>query len=477
MISVLISGTFNVLHPGHLRLLRFARTCGGHLTVAVESDRIAGAGAFVPETLRLEGVLSITWVDKAFICDQSITEAISIIQPSIVVKGKEFESRENPELAALMKYGGRLIFSSGEAIFSSLHLLRDEVLSSAATSIRLPKEYMARHSISIERLRELIGGSQGLRVCILGDLIVDEYITCEPLGMSREEPTIVVSPLHTDRFIGGAGIVAAHAAGLGATAHLFTVTGNDELHTFATEVLSRAGVNLHLLPDDSRPTSLKQRFRTSGRSLLRVNHLRQHPISQTLQAKLLGEIELLIPTVDLIVFADFNYGCLPQALVERIISLAKNARLLVAADSQSSSQMGDVSRFRGVSLLTPTEREARISTHNHDDGLVVLAEKLRHQSLAENILIKLGEDGILVHPGEKETNFGLDDRIGALNSAPKDVAGAGDSLLIASAMTLARGGNIWEAACIGSLAAAIQVGRLGNIPIRTEELLHELPKV
>ena len=137
--------------------------------------------------------------------------------------------------------------------------------------------------------------------------------------------------------------------------------------------------------------------------------------------------------------------------------------------------MGDVSRFRGVSLLTPTEREARISTHNHDDGLVVLAEKLRHQSLAENILIKLGEDGILVHPGEKETNFGLDDRIGALNSAPKDVAGAGDSLLIASAMTLARGGNIWEAACIGSLAAAIQVGRLGNIPIRTEELLHELP--
>ena len=81
----------------------------------------------------------------------------------------------------------------------------------------------------------------------------------------------------------------------------------------------------------------------------------------------------------------------------------------------------------------------------------------------------------MVHPGEKETNFGLDDRIGALNSAPKDVAGAGDSLLIASAMTLARGGNIWEAACIGSLAAAIQVGRLGNIPIRTEELLHELP--
>ena len=103
-----------------------------------------------------------------------------------------------------------------------------------------------------------------------------------------------------------------------------------------------------------------------------------------------------------------------------------------------------------------------------------MAEQLRKQALAKNILIKLGEEGVLIHPSETDTHYGLDDRISALNSAPKDSAGAGDSMLIASAMTLANGGNIWEAACIGSLAAAIQVGRLGNTPIRTEELLREL---
>jgi len=68
----------------------------------------------------------------------------------------------------------------------------------------------------------------------------------------------------------------------------------------------------------------------------------------------------------------------------------------------------------------------------------------------------------------------LTDRVDALNAAPKDVAGAGDSLLITSAMTLACGGSIWEAACLGSLAAAVQVGRVGNTPLRSEELIREL---
>jgi sugar/nucleoside kinase (ribokinase family) len=94
--------------------------------------------------------------------------------------------------------------------------------------------------------------------------------------------------------------------------------------------------------------------------------------------------------------------------------------------------------------------------------------------LATNILLKLGDEGLLIHAGDSKGGDWLTDRVDALNSAPKDVAGAGDSLLIAGAMTLAGGGSIWEAACLGSLAAAVQVGRVGNTPIRIEELLQEL---
>ena len=472
--TVLVSGAFNVLHPGHLRLLRFAKECGDQLIVAVNSDRIAMGGAYVPEDLRLEVVQSNNWVDEAFLIDEPIAQVIARLQPNIVVKGKEHETKFNPELSVLEVYGGRLIFSSGETVFSSIDLLRSEFLQSNSGVIELPTDYMKRHSISIERLLSLINSFSRLKVCVIGDLLVDEYITCEALGMSQEEPTLGVTPLDTTRFLGGAGIVAAHAAGLGASALFISVAGNDMHSTFARGALEQAGVTSHLLIDDSRPTPHKQRYRSKGKSLLRVNHLHQRSISVALQAQLQKQFEVIVSGIDLLVFSDFNYGCLPQALVHSLIGVANSQKVRLAADSQSSSQVGDISRFRGMDLITPTEREARISTRNHEEGIVVMAEQLRKQALANNILIKLGEEGVLVHAGETDPHFGLDDRISALNSAPKDSSGAGDSMLISSALTLASGGNIWEAACVGSLAAAIQVGRMGNVPLSAHELLQEI---
>ena len=472
--TVLVSGHFNVLHPGHLRLLRFAKEYGGRLLVAVESDRLAGQAAHVPEQLRLEGIQSNSWVDEAFIVDEPIASVIARLKPDFVVKGKEHETLFNPEAAALALYGGKLLFSSGETVFSSLDLIRKEFREFDPKSIGLPQDYLSRHGIERTRLSSLLEQFAKLRVCVVGDLIVDEYITCQPLGMSQEDPTIVVMPIDSTRFVGGAGIVAAHAAGLGASVQFISVTGADAARDFAVKGRAEAGVQSHLVLDDSRPTTLKQRYRSKGKSLLRVSHLHQAAISVAHQAQILSQIESALPTIDLLVFSDFNYGCLPQPLVEKIIQSAKGHGVLLAADSQSSSQVGDISRYKGMDLLTPTEREARISTRNHEDGLVVLAESLRHQSSAKNILLKLGEEGLLIHAGNGQPNEWMTDRVGALNTAPKDVAGAGDSLLITSALTLASGGNIWEAACLGSLAAAVQVGRVGNTPLQTAELVREL---
>lgn len=471
---VFVSGHFNILHPGHLRLLRFAKECGERLVVAVASDRIAGKAAHVPDHLRLEGVLSNSWVDEAFIMDEPVMEVIERLRPDIVVKGKEHESCFNPELAVLEQYGGRLLFSSGETVFSSVDLLHKEFYEADLRSISLPHDYLARHDIDRQKLVSLLQEFASRKVCVVGDLIIDEYVTCQPLGMSQEEPTIVVTPVDSTRFLGGSGIVAAHAAGLGAHVKLVSVSGADAVRDFAEERLAEAGVKVHLVVDDSRPTTLKQRFRSKGTSLLRVSHLHQGATPAVLQKKMLAYVEEAIEGTDLLVFSDFNYGCLPQALVDQVISKAKARGVLLAADSQSSSQVGDISRFRGMDLLTPTEREARISTRNREDGLVVLAEVLRQQSAAHNILLKLGEEGLLIHAGNGTGNDWLTDRLGALNTAPRDVAGAGDSLLITSALTLASGGNIWEAACLGSLAAAVQVGRVGNTPLRTKELLQEL---
>jgi rfaE bifunctional protein kinase chain/domain len=280
-----------------------------------------------------------------------------------------------------------------------------------------------------------------------------------------------LSPQKSSKYIGGAGIVAAHASEMGAKVNFISVTGEDELHEWAKEKLISYKVNPFLLLDESRPTTLKQRFRAGSKTMLRVSHLRQHEVGLSIQEKMIEQVTSLLKEVNLIIFSDFSYGVLTKELVRKIIQLGKKKKIFMAADSQSSSQIGDISRFKNMNLITPTEHEARISTKNYEDGLVILSEEVKRQSQASNVLLKLGEEGLLINSDNR--NF-LTDKISALNTSPKDVSGAGDSLLITSALALACGGTIWEAAFMGSLAASIQVGRVGNTPLSSKELENNL---
>ena len=121
--NILVTGRFNILHPGHIRLLKFAKELGGKLFVGVESDIKAGSHAYVDENLRIESLISNNWVDECFIYNESIEAVINKYNINLVVKGKEHEDKYNEELVLMKKRGGKLIFSSGESIFSSVDLL------------------------------------------------------------------------------------------------------------------------------------------------------------------------------------------------------------------------------------------------------------------------------------------------------------------------------------------------------------------
>jgi rfaE bifunctional protein kinase chain/domain len=367
-----------------------------------------------------------------------------------------------------------LIFGSGEVLFSSLDLLRREFFETDYSTIRKPTEFPERHGFDFNGLVKLMGSFSGLRVVVIGDLVVDEYIDCDPLGMSREDPTLVVTPIRQDRFVGGAGVVAAHTAGLGAEVSYFGAVGRDETATYAAEQLARTQVKAKFVVDESRPTTLKQRYRAQDKTLLRVSHLRQRSISTELAELLCQEVEAVLDSTDLVIFSDFNYGCLPQPLVDRLVEHCASRGVGMTADSQSSSQVGDVTRFKGMGLITPTEREARIALRDNSSGLVVLAQALRRQAQAEQVFIKLGAEGMLIYGREEGSKDDMTDQLPAFNLVPKDVAGAGDSLLACSSLTLAVGGSIWQSAYLGSLAAACQISRLGNAPLSAGQLITEL---
>ncbi len=469
---VFVSGNFNIIHPGHMRLLRFAADCGDFLVVGITGD--VSSAVKIPADLRLEGVRAISFVGHAFIMDEAVKVFIEKLKPAVVVKGKEYENRINPERDALESYGGTLLFSSGEVRFSSLDLLQRELLETNFSSIKKPLEFPKRHGFEFRDLIGVVESFSKLNVVVLGDLIIDEYINCDALGMSQEDPTIVVSPNSNVRFVGGAGIVAAHARGLGAKVKFLCVTGNDATTAYAKESLAQFRVDTSFIADESRPTTLKQRYRVNGKTLLRVSHLRQHEISLELSDSMFAAVVDALDACDMLVFSDFNYGCMPQGLVDRVSEYCREKKITMVADSQSSSQIGDISRYSGMHLLTPTEHEARISMRDNSSGLVVLAEALRLKSSAMQIFITMGSEGLLIHAPSNGNDEFLTDQLPALNTAPKDVAGGGDSLLVCASMALALGTDIWQSAYLGSIAAACQVGRVGNLPLSAEELIKEL---
>lgn len=466
-----ISGVFNVVHPGHVRLLKFATDCSDFLVVGV-LDRYKPAWATTPADLRLESVRAISMVDQSVLLEHPVEDFIRLLQPDIVLKGREFENQHNCEAEVVASYGGRLIFASGEMSFSSLDILDRDYFEGSLSSILKPMDFPIRHRFSLSEMKNSLAKFSGLKVLVVGDVIVDEYIDCDALGMSQEDATIVVRPISCRRFVGGSGIVAAHAAGLGAKVRHFSIAGDDSTADYVRSTLDELKVETSIVADDSRPTTLKKRYRASGKTLLRVSDLRQHAAGIEIANKVLAAIEPHIADADLLVFSDFNYGCLPQSLVERLVDLGRDAGVAMVADSQASSQVSDISRFKDMLLITPTEREARLALQDWDSGLIEIIDKLQFTARAANVVITLGAEGSLIYA--KDSLDPPIDRLPALNSAPKDVAGAGDSLLITASMALCVGADIWQASYLGAIAAACQVSRVGNTPLSVNEIVGEI---
>ncbi|MDR1612791.1 MAG: PfkB family carbohydrate kinase [Planctomycetota bacterium] len=462
-----VSGKFNVIHPGHIRLLKFSRSVADILVVALHPD---ASGSYVPEEFRLAAMRSINVVDFAFVAHNDIEGYIRRLRPDLVVKGAEHEFRSNPEAEWLREWDGKLLFSTDDPRFSHEEMIQGLLKTRPRLpAAAIPREYLDRHDIRPDWAAETLAAMAGVRVCVLGDLILDEYVTCDPLGMSREDPTLVVRPVDETRFIGGAGVVAGHSAGLGGKTSLITLAGDDKAAAYAEDNLAKYGVSASIIRDPDRPTTVKRRYRAQNKTLLRVNRLAQQHLSRDRQDKALELLAAALPETDVLIFSDFSYGMLPPPLVEQAIALCRGHDVPFAADSQTSSQIGDLAKFKGAMLVTPTEVEARNAVANYSLGLVALTEDLIAKTGARNVVITMGENGCLVY-GDRKEHAIFTDNLPALNTQAVDVAGAGDSFLAAAAIAMASGADIWRGALLGSIAAAVQVSRIGNHPLGRDDI-------
>lgn len=470
--KVLVTGVFDVLHPGHLRMLKFAKTLGDELIVGIYSDKYAKQSSKVKEEYRKEMLENSVYVNKVIIINVALENFILKIRPKIIVKGNEFQNSNNIEEKIIKKINCKLIFYSGENLFSSLDLLKSDFDINNYIKLKYPYQFIRRHKALKANLKKTLNKFKNLKICVIGDLIIDEYIICEPLGMSREDPSVVFTPINKELFVGGAGIVSMHASSMGAKVDFITVSGRDKYTNFAKKKLNQSKINQTIIIDNDRKTLIKKRFRTREKNIFKLSHINHKDISLEIQDKIFKKIKSKIKNYNALLFSDFNYGCLPEILVNRICSLCEKFKVQIFADSQSSSQFGDIQKYSNMDIIFPTEYEARTSLKNFNDGLFVVSDKLLKITGSKNIILKLGGEGILINGEEKnKSKQYLTDKIDGLNVNPKDSNGAGDSLFVTSSLSFCADNNIWFSSLLGSIAASIQISKLGNNPISIQDLL------
>ncbi|UAA39537.1 adenylyltransferase/cytidyltransferase family protein [Paraneptunicella aestuarii] len=473
---VFISGIFNVLHPGHIRLFKFASELADEVVVGLQM-KTEHDHNMLDDNERLQALQAVSLVNNIVLI-HDLVAVLNELKPDLVLKGSEFKHRDNIEESIVQAWGGKLVFSSGENQFYSEKFIHRNGYKNEAHFPTAYRNYITRHQINRALIEDALSKISATRVAVIGDIILDEYIDCDPVGLSREDPTIVVTPTDSNLFVGGAAIVAQHTRTLGANVDFYSVAGVDSSADWLETEMSAHGVNTFIYQDDSRPTTVKRRYRTQNKTLLRVNEYRSHSLAKNLQKQLLEDFERNIDSYDLVVFSDFSYGLLTTNFITQLQAIAKAHGVNMVADSQTSSQRGDLSKFKDLMLVTPTEIEARLAVDNHDNdiGLAVVIEDVARQLRSEHVIITLSADGALMLDFTDPSNPRLDS-LPALNKNPVDVSGAGDLLLITTSLLKQIGCDLWHASLMGMVASAIHISQVGNKPIDMKKVRQYLDQI
>lgn len=469
---IMCHGMFDIVHPGHLRHLAYAKGKADLLIASLTADEHGTKGAlrpYVPQELRAANMAALEMVDYVIIDPHPTPiEHIKQLQPDYFAKGYEYFAdgvppRTQEEMDTLESYGGEIVFTPGDIVYSSTALIE-----AAPPKLGLEKllALMESEGIHFEDLRRALRKAKEARVHVVGDTIVDSYSYCSVLGATAKSLAFSVRPERTDVFAGGAAVVAKHVKAAGAGVAFSTVLGEDDLRDFVLKDLGSAGVTCHPFIDRTRPTTHKERFIADGNKLLQVDRVDNRPLSDRGIAFLTDRLRAT--DAHIVIFSDFRHGVFNRQTIGRL-KQAIPAEALKVADSQVSNRWGNILDFTDFDLLTPNEREARFALADQDSVVRPLALNLYQQAGCRHLILKLGERGVLGYrtPGVMPREFFMVD---SLVDRLVDPIGAGDALLAYASLALWATDNIVIASILGSMAAAVACQQQGNEPVNPSEL-------
>ena len=458
-------GCFDLLHLGHIRHFKEARSMGDVLVVSITPDEFVDKGPgrpFFTEKYRLESIASLEFVDYVALNLWPTAEpSLKKMRPDCYVKGAEFENYgDDPahkitgEAEVARECGIEMRFTH-DVVFSSSNLI-NRFFSGLSEDNRkyldlLRKKYGRDYFLSaLDRLKEL-------KVLVIGDTIIDEYQYTSPLGTSSKDPILAVLNQNTDVFAGGVLAVANHIGAFAGQIALGTVIGGVDSHeNFIREQLSPS-IDSRFFSVPGLPTTVKHRIIDGYSTNKLIEVYKMGPACVLPSPKETTDwLKDVAADFDLVVVADFGHGFMTQELKDIV---SREARFLCVNTQANAGNRGFnfISKYNRMDFASIAEHELRIDRRDNTEPFDRLMDQLFDEIQCPRLCVTRGRQGCVIRNGN-----GVVVRVPAFAIKTIDRVGAGDAFFSLASLCAALEIDSEAIGFLGNVAGALAVEVIGN---------------
>jgi len=467
---VLCHGVFDLLHIGHINHFKEAKNLGDVLVVTVTQDKYVNKGPSRPIfslNTRMEFIAALKDID--YVAPNIFSNAIQLIKklkPDIYCKGKDYKNfafdvtnQIKKEALAVKSVGGKIVHTKTE-LFSSSKIINQTSLNiSKEQKIFINKIRKKQEFNNDKKISSVMNSFSNLKVLVIGETIIDEYVYCEALGKSGKEPILILRDLYKERYLGGTAAIARDLSSFCKQITLLTSIGQrSEEKKFVKNNLQK-NIKTIFLNKKKSPTIIKKRFieHINKTKIFGLYSLNDQPLDSEQEMAFNNKVSKYINSHDLVIVSDYGHGLISDRTAKLIVKKSK----FVAVNTQlNSSNLGFhvISKYLDANLTTINEAEMRHELRNKIDNRVPLIKKLAKKLRSKYIHVTSGETGSIVY------NHSTNEIISCPAFANKvmDKVGTGDSMLAILAISLYKKFDVKFSMLLSALAAAENIQYMAN---------------
>ena len=464
---ILCHGVFDLLHIGHINHFKEAKSLGDILVVSLTPDIYVNKGPDRPafkEKSRLQAIAALSVVDYVSLNNSSTAiNIINKIKPHIYCKGPDYKNHKDDvsgkikeEIKAIKKVGGKIVYTTSET-FSSSKLIN------SFDNFNTPEDKKniknIKKNYTLLKIKKQIDAFKKLKVLIIGETIIDQYVFCEALGKSGKEPILVLKDLKTEEYLGGAAALSRHISPFCNKVSLLSMLGEKREYFSTIKKKLPKNVNFKFIKKNNSPTILKRRFldNINKNKILGVYKINDSILTKKQDESFSNILKKMVPKYDLVIVSDYGHGFISNKNAKLICKLSK----YLAVNAQvNAANVGyhSMRNYKNLECVIINRREMHYEMRDKNNTTESLMKKLSDHQKIKNLVVTKGSSGALIY-NKNKNKF---DFCKAYANNIVDRVGAGDAMLSIIALCLKSGLTNELALLISSLAAAQSTETIGN---------------